>query len=54
MWKQAFDKSIEINPQYSIAWNNKGLALDNLNNLPKIVHFQNLLYVAYPKTYFFK
>jgi tetratricopeptide (TPR) repeat protein len=28
---KAFDKAIEINPQNSKAWNNKGLLLSNLN-----------------------
>ena len=28
---KAFDKAIEINPQNSNAWNNKGVALGNLN-----------------------
>ena len=25
---EAFDKAIELNPQYDVAWNNKGLALN--------------------------
>ena len=34
---KAYDKEIEINPQNSSAWNNKGLALDHLNKLDEAI-----------------
>ena len=34
---KAYDKAIEINPQNSAAWDNKGLALDHLNKLDEAI-----------------
>jgi tetratricopeptide (TPR) repeat protein len=37
MWKQAFDKAIEINPQNSLAWYNKGITLRHLNKYEEAI-----------------
>ncbi len=41
--EKAFEKAIEINPQNSMAWNNKGNALTNLNKSDEAIK-------AYDKT----
>ena len=33
---QAYDRAIELDQQYALAWNNKGLALNDLGNTMKL------------------
>ena len=35
----SYDKALQINSNYSIAWNNKGLALNNLGKYEKAIEW---------------
>ena len=35
----SYDKSLQIDSNYSIAWNNKGLALNNLGKYEKAIEW---------------
>ena len=43
----SLDKSLQIDSKDSIAWNNKGLALNNLGKYEKAIEWQFLFYYYY-------
>ena len=46
----SYDKALQIDSKYSLAWNNKGLALKNLGQFLKaIIFILNLIFISFDK-----
>ena len=43
----SLDKSLQIDSNFAYAWNNKGLALNNLGKYEKAIEWQFLFYYYY-------